>query len=156
MTVMCGVASSCGRVTSSVSIALGRAASVTPIPAQRRVAQAPAATTTAPASMRPAAVSTPVTALSRRTRPVTGVPGGVRLPAKAPPEVGGAGVATLGLVGGGADVVDVDERLQRLDLARRQRDGVDTEAAEHGDVLAQRRSIRWAHDGQEARAGEDR
>src|SRR6266851_5685496 len=75
MKTMCGVAISGGRVTSMVSRALGRADSSMPISRQSRGAQAPAATTTAPASMRPDGVSTPTTALSRRTIRVTGVHG---------------------------------------------------------------------------------
>ena len=70
---MCGFAISGGRVTSIVSRALGRASSAIPISRQSRGAHAPAATTTAPASMRAAAVSTPTTALSRRTMRVAGV-----------------------------------------------------------------------------------
>ena len=80
MTTMCGRASSGGRVTSIVSSALGRAASSIPISRQSRGAHAPAATTTAPQSMRPAAVSTPTTALSRRTMRVAGVHGKMRAP----------------------------------------------------------------------------
>jgi hypothetical protein len=60
-------------VTSIVSSALGRAGSTIPASPQSRGAHAPAATTTAPASMRPAPVSTPITALSRRTSRRTGV-----------------------------------------------------------------------------------
>lgn len=45
-----------GRVTSIVSSAFGRAGSSRPISRQRRGAHAPAATTTAPASMRPARI----------------------------------------------------------------------------------------------------
>src|SRR5206468_1842515 len=73
ITTMCGFASSGGRVTSMVSIAFGRASSASPISLQSRGAHAPAATTTAPASMRPDGVSTPVTALSRLLMRVTGV-----------------------------------------------------------------------------------
>ena len=59
---------------------------------------------------------------------------------------GGIRVAALGLPRGGADVVDVGEGLQRVELARRQRGGVDTDAAQHLDVLAERVGVRGCDD----------
>jgi hypothetical protein len=73
ITTMCGLAMPAGRLTSIVSIAFGRAGSESPISRQSRGAHAPAATTMAPASMRPPGVSTPITALSRVRMRVTGV-----------------------------------------------------------------------------------
>ena len=80
MKTMCGSRSSEGRVTATVSMAFGRAGTVSPISSQSRRDQAPAATTTWPASIRPAEVSTPVTRLSRRTIRVTAVHGSTRAP----------------------------------------------------------------------------
>jgi hypothetical protein len=70
---MCGSRSSAGRLTATVSMALGRAGSGRPISRQRRVDHAPAATTTAPASMRPAEVSTARTRLGPTSTRVTSV-----------------------------------------------------------------------------------
>ena len=80
MKTMWPCASAGGRVTATVSMALGRAGSVTPSSRQRRGAQAPAATTTAPASMAPAAVSTPVTRRPDRRTAVTAVHGRTAAP----------------------------------------------------------------------------
>ena len=80
MKTMCGSRSSAGRLTATVSMALGRAGSASPISWQRRRDQAPAATTTLPASMRPAEVSTPRTRLSPRSMRVTAVHGRIRAP----------------------------------------------------------------------------
>src|SRR2546427_58474 len=72
MKITCGRASSAGRVTTTVSIPLTRAGSPSPISRQSRGAHAPAATTTAPASIPAVLVSTPVTRLPRRRILVTG------------------------------------------------------------------------------------
>ena len=80
MKTMCGSRSAAGRLTATVSMAFGRAGTASPISSQSRRDQAPAATTTWPASIRPADVSTPVTRLSRRTMRVTAVHGSTRAP----------------------------------------------------------------------------
>src|SRR5438105_4814899 len=79
----------------------------------------------------------------------------LRLPPEAFNHVGRARVAARRLIGGGADVVHVDEGLQRLELVRRQRDGVDADAAQHQDVALQRAGILRPNDREEAGAPED-
>src|SRR6266851_5796550 len=128
-----GWASAAGRVTCTVSSPFTRAGISRPISRQSRGAHAPAATTTAPASMRPALVSPSPEAFDRG---------------------GGVGVAALGLPGGGAQVLDVGERLEVAELARREGDGVDPDGAQHLDVLPERVGIRRGDDVHEPRVGE--
>src|SRR5213594_415813 len=155
-----GWASAAGRVTCTVSSPFTRAGISRPISRQSRGAQAPAATTTAPASMRPAFVSTPRTRLSRRRIFVHRGPleyPGTELVSPSPEAFdrgGGVGVAALGLPGCGAQVLDVGERLEVAELARREGDGVDPDRAQHLDVLPERVGIRRGDDVHEPRVGE--
>src|SRR4030095_12324327 len=64
---------------------------------------------------------------------------------------GRIGVAARRLEGGGAEVLDVREGLEVMELVGRERHGVDPDGAEHLDVAAERVGVLRGHDVYETR-----
>src|SRR6266404_103850 len=150
MKITWGSVSATGRSTWTVSRPLTRAGISIPISRHRRGAQAPGARLHA-GDAALAAQDLPDRSPLEDPRAELGC---------ATPEAldraGGIRVAALGLPGGGADVVDVREGLQVVELARRQRGGVDADAPQHLDVLAERVGIRGRDDVHESGVREHR